>query len=449
MTPMRTARTTASAASHPATSLRPWQPRPGEWRAADAAHLLDRAGFGPEPGEAQRLADGTLDDALTALFEPPGHDPFYFEGIELLLGSGELEPLAAWWIGLMVAGGDPLGERIALMWHDHFATSNDKVADPRLMHRQNELFRKHGLGDFRALCHHVAKDPAMLVWLDGNENVRGRPNENFAREVMELFVLGIGSYTETDIREAARAFSGWGTRGRSFRFDPRKHDDGDKTVFGRTARFTPEGMLDWILAQPEAPRHIARRVLATFVTSNPKPELVDDAAARLVAHDWNVGALVRDVLRSEAFFDAASRNERIAGPVELVARATRRLGFDLAPRDLARATADMGQALFRPPSVKGWDGGEVWLNAGTWTARHNALLQGLTTLDDDGYHAAFARPESIEHAADLVLDGLLPGREPPGLREALLAELDGQPDPTSALRLATGLVLVDPAYHLV
>ena len=142
-------------------------------------------------------------------------------------------------------------------------------------------------------------------------------------------------------------------------------------------------------------------------------------------------------------------SQALAGPVELVVRATRRLDFKVAPRDLARAAADMGQALFRPPSVKGWDGGEVWLNAGTWTARHNALLEGLTTLDDDGFHAAFARPQSNEHAAQLVLDGLLPGPRPPGLFEALLAELDGQPDATSALRLAAGLILVDPAYHLV
>jgi uncharacterized protein (DUF1800 family) len=261
-----------------ANDLRPWQPRPGEWNLSAATHLLDRGGFGPLPGQAEALLALDLATAVDTLMQPGGHDPVYLRGIEIMLGAGELEPVAAWWMGLIVGDGDPLGERLTLMWHDHFATSNDKVLDPRLMHGQNQMFRKLGRGDFRGLCHAVAKDPCMLKWLDGDLNRAGAPNENFAREVMELFVLGIGHYTEKDIREAARAFSGWGTAGRAFRYRERYHDAGEKTVLGRTAVFSPEEMLDWILEQPAAAWHIARKLLAEFITTEPSNALVECAA---------------------------------------------------------------------------------------------------------------------------------------------------------------------------
>ena len=353
-------------------------------------------------------------------------------------------------MGLIVGDGDPLGERLTLMWHDHFATSDEKVGDPRLMHGQNRLFRERGAGDFRALCHAAAKDPCMLKWLDGDLNRAGHPNENFAREVMELFVLGIGNYTEHDILEAARAFSGWGTKGRTFRFRERYHDAGEKTVLGRTARFSPEEVLDWILEQPAAARHVARRVLAEFVTSEPDPALVEAAATRLVELGWNIEGLVDGVLRSAAFFDPAHRRGRIAGPVELIARATRRLDLGAPPRDLARAAAEMGQSLLRPPSVKGWDGGEVWINAGTWTARHNAPLDALADLDDDALAAALGRPDSRGAAADLALDGLLPGLADAGeLRAALQREASSAGSLADALRIATALVLVSPDYQRI
>lgn len=427
-------------------ALAPWTPRPGDWDLAAATHLLERAGFGPRPGQAEALLAGTPADAVEALCTPRGHEPAFVKGIEIMLGNGELEPLAAWWLALSAGDGDPLGERLALMWHDHFATSNDKVDDVRLMHGQNHLFRELGRGDFRVLCHAVAKDPAMLVWLDGDLNRAGHPNENFAREVMELFVLGIGNYTEQDVLEAARAFSGWGTKGRAFKYRERYHDDGEKTVFGRTARFTPEEMLDWVLAQPAAARHVARRVLAEFLT--PSDALVEQGAARLVALDWNVGAFVREVLLSDAFFAPAERRARIAGPVELVARAVRRLDMRVAPADLARATAEMGQALFRPPSVKGWDGGDVWLNAGTWVARHNALIAGLETVDDDALVRALGTPRDAAHAATLATGGLLPGADS-ALTGAVAREVQSAPSPIAALRLATALVLTSPQAHLV
>lgn len=429
--------------SRPKDPLAPWQPSAGAWDLAAATHLMNRAGFGPRPGQAEALLRDDVQAAVDGICAAPGHDRAFLNGIHIVLAAGELDDLAAWWMGLIVGDGDPLGERIALMWHDHFATSNDKVLDPRLMHGQNRLFRELGRGDFRALCHAVANDAAMLLWLDGDLNRKGHPNENFAREVMELFVLGIASYTETDIREAARAFSGLGTQGRAATFRQRYHDDGPKTVFGRTAHFTPDTMLDWILAQPRAPRHIARRVLAEFVTTEPTAALVQAASDRLVAHDWNIGALVRDVLGSAAFFAPEHRSGRIAGPVELVARTVRRLDLALPPRDLARAASEMGQRLFRPPSVKGWDGGEVWINAGTWTARHNAALEALAAQTD--LTTLLGKPRDHADAADRAIAHLLPGLPPDApFRRALRTEARSAASPTEALRLATALVLVSP-----
>lgn len=433
-----------------ANNLSPWQPRAGEWNVATATHLLERGGFGPRPGQAEALLELDLATAIDTLMRPGGHDPVYLRGVEILLGAGELEPVAAWWMGLIVGDGDPLGERLTVMWHDHFATSNDKVLDPRLMHGQNQIFRELGRGDFRVLCHAVAKDPCMLKWLDGDLNRAGAPNENFAREVMELFVLGIGHYTEKDIREAARAFSGWGTDGRAFRYRERYHDAGDKTVLGRTAAFSPEEVLDWILAQPAAAWHIARKLLAEFITTEPSNALVECTATRLVELDWHIGALTQELLASKAFFAPEARRARIAGPVEWIARAVRRLGFNVPPRDLARQAAEMSQSLLRPPSVKGWDGGEVWINAGTWTARHNAALEGLARHSDAALQAALGKPTSKAHAADLALDGLLPGLDQASdLRQALAAEAETCATDADALRLATALVLVSPAAQRI
>ena len=430
-----------------ARTLRPWRPAPGDWNLAAATHLFERAGFGLGPGQAEALLDGSVEDAVAGLFEPAGHEPALLRGVEVLVNAGQTDALAAWWLELMRQGGDPLGERLALMWHDHFATSDAKVKDTRLMYTQNRLFRELGSGDFRVLLRAVAKDACMLVWLDGDSNRKGQPNENFAREVMELFVLGIGNYTERDIQELSRAFTGWGTKGRSFHFRARYHDDGEKELLGQRGAFTPEEGLELVLAQPAAVRHVARRILIEFVDEAPTESLVAAAAERLAALDWNVGALVRELLMSEAFFAPEARRGRIAGPVELAVRAVRRFGSAVPSKDLARATADMGQRLFFPPSVKGWDGGDVWIHAGTWTARHNTLL-GLLKSDVD-LPAILGRPRSKRDAARLALEALIPGAESPALSAALANEAESCNSPAAALELAVALILVSPEYHLI
>lgn len=429
--------------------LEPWRPRPGEWDRAAALHLFRRAGFGARPAELElALAEG-LEPTLARLFAE-GAEPELRASIQPLLAAGELELLQAWWMALILECGAPLRERMALVWHDLFATSNDKVDDVRLMFAQNELFRTHGLGDFRTLLRAVARDPAMLRWLDGDSNRRGHPNENFAREVMELFALGIGNYGERDVREAARAFSGWSTSGRSPVFRQEHHDDGPKTIFGRTDRFDIDGALDLVVEQPACARHVARVLLEAFVAPLPAEDRVSDLAQVLRETDWNVGRTLHTLLTSRLFFSPAARRARIAGPVELLAVAARSLGARIAPRHAAHLASTMGQALFRPPSVKGWDGGRAWIHSGSWIARHNALVALVSAVEAEIWgdlerSSPFAMRDELPSR---VLARLLPEGAGQTFVDALQRAARDAPDMDEARRAVVALVLTSPEFQL-
>lgn len=439
-----------------------WQPSRGEWNRAAATHLLRRAGFGARPGEAERFVDQGLEASLEEVFARDEHEAWRVEGVKALLPTDDADKLAAWWMSLILAGGAPLRERVTLMWHDHFATSNDKVDDARLMYRQNQLFREQGLGDFRELLHATAKDPAMLVWLDGNSNRRGQANENFAREVMELFALGIGNYTEHDVQEAARAFTGWGTQGRSFVFRESQHDPGEKVILGRRGSFGGEQALDLILEHPACARHVARRLLQEFVAPTPEPQWIEEAAAVLLACDWNIGLTIAAILSSELFFAPEARRSRIAAPVELLAMSVCALDARVSPQEAAQAAARMGQSLYRPPSVKGWDGMRTWINAGTWVARHNTLA-GLARAHVEeaervrvDLRATFGDPE-LEDVPTTVAGTLLPDVRNAALDEVLAEAAASAPgvggdgevdDADRALALVTALILTSPEYQL-
>jgi uncharacterized protein (DUF1800 family) len=426
--------------------LEAWKPgADGAWDRAAAGHLLRRAGFGAAPGEVERALESGLEATLAGLFAPRGHDPELRASIASLLGTARLDALRAWWMALILGGGDPLRERAALSWHDHFATSDDKVGDVRKMHAQNELFRELGLGDFRELLRAVARDPAMLEWLDGNENRAGHPNENFARELMELFALGIGAYSERDLREAARAFTGWGTRGRAFVFRREHHDGGTKEILGRRGAFTGEEALEIVLAHPACPRHVARRLIEEFVACEVEEGVVEALAAELVAREWSVGRTLETLLRSRLFFSSAARRSRIAGPVELVAGVARALAAGIAPLEAARAAARMGQALFRPPSVKGWDGRRAWIHAGTWVARHNAAVEIASSPRADlAARHGDDRTQRGERAVEVLLDGEASGE----LRDALRSVADAAPSLERARADVVTTLLLAPEAHL-
>jgi uncharacterized protein (DUF1800 family) len=381
-------------------ALERWHPARGAFDRAAAAHLLGRAGLGFSRQQLERAVVDGLDATLDALFEEPEHDPTLLTSIDMLLGTGSIESLQAWWMALMLGGRAPVRERLTLFWHDHFATAWDKVRDTRLMHRQNALFRKHGSGDFRVLLREVASDPAMLVWLDGNSNRKGHANENFAREVMELFALGIGNYSEQDVSEAARAFTGWGVDGRRFRFAAADHDDGKKALFGDLGHWDGNRALELILAQPACARHVCRSLLQEYGGSAPTATEVEPLAAELVRSSWNVARVLRTIFSSRWFFAPERRACRIAGPVELVVRVRARLDLSLAPARAAAACENMGQALFRPPSVKGWDGGRAWINAGTWLARHEYMVELAREAARDERAEVWARELASEHSVE-------------------------------------------------
>lgn len=359
-------------------ALRPWKPGHGDWDAAAAGHLLRRAGLG-----------GTLEEIETAVHEGParaverllGDEAVIEPALDALLSTRDPVWLQAWWIERMLGGRAPLRERVALVWHGHFATSNDKVDDVRRMHAQYETLRSHGLGDFRILLAAVLRDPAMVVWLDGDSNRAGHPNENLARELLELFALGIGHYTEKDVLETARALTGLEPRGDRVLFHRDRHDPGTKSILGQTGRWAPEDVVTLVCGHPACARHVARRLLVDFVAPAPEPDWIEELAGVLVGSGWSLEVTLRVLLGSSLFFSERARRNRISAPVECLVSAARALSARARPTALARAAGRMGQELFRPPSVEGWKGGRSWLDVGTWIARHNALVELVDAAD--------------------------------------------------------------------
>jgi hypothetical protein len=380
-----------------AEAWRPWEPSPADpWGRKWTAHLYRRAAFGSSREdllEADRLGhQGTLDLLLEGR-------PQAEEILQTIIDVGKIaaarddggELLAGWWLYCMLQGGHPLREKLTLFWHNHFATSIAKVQNPDLMFRQNCLMRAHALGKFGPFLQAMSKDAAMLLWLDSNSNVRGRPNENYARELMELFSLGVGNYTEKDIREAARAFTGWHTDGAGFKFNAHFHDDGPKTILGQTGAWIGDDVVRILLAQPQAARFLVRKLYNFFISENtvPSDALLEPLCTSFRRSEYDIAGLVKTMLASRHFYSDDAFRQRVKWPVEYVLGAVqavyRRYGEKEAnyrplPQEtlVSRITA-MGQQLFAPPNVKGWPGGRSWLNTSTVLERDNfaaALAMG-------------------------------------------------------------------------
>ncbi len=317
----------------------------------------------------------------------------------------------------------PIQERLALMWHDHFATSAAKVGNAQWMHDQIELFRTDGLGSFRDLVVKVGRQPAMLRWLDGHGSHKTNPNENYGREVMELFCLGVGNYTEPDVKELSRCFTGWLIQGNESKLFPDRFDEGEKTIFAgteyvTTAPLTDEQAVDAILRHPQAPRFIAGRLLQTFVHPEPLPEHIDHYAARLVAHGWVIGPVAKEMLKSRLFYSEWAYRSRIKSPVELAIGACFATGSVPRSDFLRRQCERMGQMLLYPPNVAGWTGGQVWINANTVMVRfefcRDLAQQGFNEIADNATYQ-YLEANDLKTAdkvlnafADLMLDGQIP-----------------------------------------
>jgi hypothetical protein len=363
----------------PADLLQPWVPSAAEpWDVRRAAHLYRRATFGHSlPELDQALTAGmpaTVDTLLRGSGQPNRLDELLeLVRTELVRFDENLEIAQAFWLYRMIASDRPAEEKLTLFWHGHFATANYKVKSPTLMTRQMDTLRRLAFGRFDDLLLALARDPAMLLWLDNRYNRKAAPNENFARELLELFTLGPGAYTEADVQAAARAFTGWHLDGDQFLFRPEEHDDGPKTFLGQTGNWNGEDILRQLAAHPATARHLATRLLRFYLMDPPAEDAVAALAQVYLEQDHRLDAMLDRLFRSRLFYHPDAYRALVRSPVELVVGTIRLLDAN-TNRDLALpALARLGQELFNPPDVRGWEGGETWLNAVTLLERANFL----------------------------------------------------------------------------
>jgi uncharacterized protein (DUF1800 family) len=361
------------------------------WDLRRVVHLHRRAGFAATWDELQRdLKDGPA-ASIDRLLNAKARDtnvPANFDSTATLIAdaavaSGDPARLKAWWVYRMLFSPDPLGERLALIWHNHFATSNLKVDDLGAMRRQNETFRTLARAPFGQLLEAALHDPALLTWLDAPANRKGHPNENLAREMLELFTLGIGHFQESDVQEAARALTGWTVADGQFLEIATRHDDGIKTILGRKGAWSGKDLIPMLREDRAIAERLAWRLCITFLgEGNADAEHISALADGLRKKNLDIGWAVATILRSQAFFDASNIGARVVGPVEFVVGAARALDMLQDPPStllLADWATRLGQDLFYPPNVGGWPGGRAWLTTRALIGRANfaaALVSG-------------------------------------------------------------------------
>jgi uncharacterized protein (DUF1800 family) len=432
-----TARTLSSIDAGPSTDTWAGDLSPiaaSDWNAGRAAHLLERAGFGAAPEDIVRFAAMTPQQAVDALVDyekiasdltpfdesviwDPGMDPFPPSRAEAVriarergVGLGEkvlpegaqrrLQPvvdkffyslfanaietqrLGLWWANRMLATQRPLEEKLTLFWHGHFATGENKVRDYRMMLRQNEMFRAKASGPFRDLLVGLLKDPAMLVYLDNGENIKKHPNENFGRELLELFTMGVGHYTEQDVREAARAFTGWTNDVLAFKFNAAQHDFDEKSFLGRTGPFDGEDIVDIVLSQPETAEFMAAKLYRFFVRDEVDAPVRSALGRTYRDSGYQMKPLLERIFLSKDFYSTSTIGTQIKSPVQLVVSTYKKLSLHEVPTipDFGRMTSSLGQSLFDPPNVAGWAAGRTWITPSTLLNRGN-LFRGVLFPD--------------------------------------------------------------------
>ncbi|MEP0766507.1 MAG: DUF1800 domain-containing protein [Fimbriimonadia bacterium] len=460
------------------------------------SHLLRRASFGASVSEVEELEKLGVEGAVDRLLDFEKLEEGFDLPIEPLAREGRLAPpvVALWWTARMLLTRRPLQEKMVLFWHDHFACSGEKVTSGNMLYAQNQLFRRLALSDFRTILTEVSKDPAMILYLDTQTNVRGRPNENYAREIMELFTLGEGNYTEADIQEAARAFTGWSIQRpqsnvgegdalpmATFVKRPRLHDGGTKKVLGQEGAFDGEDICRILVEHPASRRYICKKLWEFFAYPDPEESVIRVLSERFFQSGYSVKAAIRYILTSKEFYSDKAERALYKSPVDFVVGTARALGIGemlaralrqnrtaglrglVVGRSLEQAMARMGQQLLYPPSVAGWDGGAAWINSATMVER--IKLADMLFAPSTGTRVGRGVPaqalfgegphESVERAVDKalqVLDARLP-RE----KRQILVETVNKAGGTSALSdtaksqgIARGvarLVFASPEYQ--
>ncbi len=429
-----------------------------DWNADKAAHLLERAGFGGTPEDIAQLAAMSPSEAVRSLvylskasglpaFEhsgihDPGLEPFPESrpaatdraketgeslGVKVKpQGNRRIQPVANkffywlrasaletnrvsyWWANRMLTTNAPLQEKMALFWHGHFPVNEDKVRDYRKLLNQLELFQTKGTGSFRDLTVAVAQDPAMLTFLDAGKNIKGAPNENFAREIMELFTMGVGNYGEKDVREAARAFTGWNYVDTKFVINEVQHDTEPKTFLGRTGNFDGVQVIDIIMEQPVTATFMAGKLYRFFVREDLDPKLQAKLGDILRKNKYEIAPFLEAVFMSKDFYSPSSVGSQIQSPVQLAISTYKKLGLKAVPGvpDFNAATAALGQRLLAPPTVAGWAQGRSWITPGLLLERGNfardVLFPDINFMPPDRYTNA----PDIRQVSTRIRDGM-------------------------------------------
>lgn len=430
------------------------------WNLRAAAHLYRRAGFGATRAELDAAVEagavGTAENLLQATTEPEDYQNEVADLAHASMATGNVKQLSAWWAYRMLSTPAQLLEKLTLLWHGHFATSAQKVKDAELMFDQNNLLREFALGDFAQLLQGISRDPAMLIYLDSVTNRKAHPNENYAREVMELFCLGEGNYTENDIRELARCFTGWEVKNKKFRFNRYQHDTKSKSFLGHTGEFGGEEGVQIVVKQDAAPQFIAMKLVKFLVMDEPSPsqELLAPLARELRENKMQIAPTVRRILTSNVFYSSHARGRKVRSPVELAIGFLRSMAGSTNSYELAQKLQTLGQGLLYPPSVKGWDGGRTWVNSATLLGRSN-LIRGLL----DSEKTRFSRKSLAEYlvgqgaeSADQIIDwfqtSLFAVDIPAAARDRIRALFGNKNDRNEQLKDAVHALCTLPEFQL-
>ena len=461
-------------------SLRPYKPNSDDpFDAVKAAHLLNRAGFGGTPEEIDKVlklgpveavdwlmdfpeagAEEQSQDDLPDLSSIEGYPKNFREIQQKMRGMTPEERMkyrqmlnranreavvqtAYWWLKRMAYGPHPLQEKLTLFWHGHFTTSAKDERAALLMWNQNELLRRQAAGNFREFVRQISRDPAMLDYLNNQQNRKKKPNENYARELMELFTLGIGNYSERDIKEAARAFTGWGHDGEDFAFRKNDHDEDDKSFFGRRGNFDGDDIIDIILQHPVCAKYIAGKLFRSFAYDEVEQPVIDNLALVLRESKWDMRPLLRTILTSQAFYSEASIGTQVKSPIQLVVGTIRMLNLDMPnPRVLQGSLTQMGQVPLEPPNVKGWPGGRMWINTSTLFVRYNTAV--LLANSASGTSKGFNR----DGVVDYWLSHLIQRPVSEDKKKVLADALGGDSPAEQNVKKMVQLIVSMPEYQL-
>ena len=428
-------------------------------------HLLRRAGFGANEEEMDRFLAMGEEATVEYLIEYEAADDSALE--KRLSGLGldleKLRDLQRWSLLRMIYTQRPLQEKMVLFWHGLLTSAFKKVGKGPCMLNQDQLFRRQALGEYDVLLKAISRDSAMLIWLDSRVNNKKAPNENFARELMELFSMGIGPYTEADVRESARAFTGWGLKKKDFIFRENQHDYGTKTFLGRTGEYSGDDIVDIIMEHPATAQFVCRKLFTFFVHDDPEAATLTSLARTFNDTRYSVKAVMRQILTSPDFYSSKAYRAKIKSPAEFVAGTVRVLGIETDGRPLNALTDRMGQILFSPFDVSGWPGGAAWINSSTLlqrlnfankiaTARSRSFkFDPLQVAQDHGFNTAAA---ALNHFILLLLDGQAPSQDRQILLDYAqgLDGLSGSGNPSATvdekLRSLVYLVMSSPDFQL-